>query len=566
MNESLLLTLILFSPLLGALAVLLVPGKNNRTILWTAFAFSLIPLALSIYMWVLYQAAPAMDGEFKFSVSVPWFSVVHSNYHLGVDGISVPMVILTALLVPLCILASAKVERMRAFMALFFMLETGVLGVFLSLDLLLFFVFYEIGLVPMYFLIFQWGSPKGKREIHGGKVLPAREYASFKFMIYTMAASLGMLLSIQLIGVTMGTFDLTELYTKWVALQPGDVLLPGVTAGTVKAIAFWAFFLAFALKVPLCPLHTWLPDAHTEAPTAGSMILAGVLLKQGAYGFFRLVIPLFPQEMQAAAPIIAVLAMLAIVLGAYAAYGQTDFKRLVAYSSVNHMGFVVLGIAAVAWAAGSTDAGLKLSGVVAGSGAVLQMFNHGLSAAAMFFLVGVVYERTHTRNLKEIGGRIWQYAPIYGGVLIFSSMASLGLPGLNGFVGEFAIIRGAWPIFTLTTILSMLGLLVTGSYILKGIGSVLHGPMNPKWAEEHPADGHAHSAVGHDAHQHDAHGHDHSAHVTNPLTLKKRHWMEITPLELAVVTPLMVLMLLIGLFPAGLMQVINHTVTTLWGK
>jgi NADH-quinone oxidoreductase subunit M len=397
------------------------------------------------------------------------------------------------------------------------LLETGMLGVFLSLDLLLFFVFWEIGLVPMYFLINQWGSEKGERVIWGGRSIPARSYASFKFMIYTMAGSLGLLLAIQMIGVVSGTFDLPVLFQQWTVLEGS---LFGLPIGTVKAIAFWAFVIAFAIKVPVWPFHTWLPDAHTEAPTAGSMILAGVLLKLGAYGFLRLVLPLYPVEARYYAGALALLATLAIIFGAFAAFGQEDFKRLVAYSSVNHMGFVVLGIAAAAFASGTDHA------VIAMNGAVLQMFNHGLSAAGMFFLVGVIYDRLHTRDLRDFGG-LFPLIPVYGGILIFTSMASLGLPGLNGFVSEFLVVRGAWPVFTLFTALSTIGLLFTGAYVLKGIAKLLHGPINERW-------------IG--------------------------HVSEINTREVLVIAPLMALMLFIGMWPAWILDVINRAVTTIFGS
>ncbi len=300
-----------------------------------------------------------------------------------------------------------------------------MLGVFMAIDLLIFFVFWEIGLVPMYFLINQWGSAN-------------RNYASLKFMIYTMGGSLGLLLGIQLLGALFGTFDLATIISKWTSAQ-GSLL--GFPITTVKDVVFWAFVIAFAVKVPIWPFHTWLPDAHTEAPTAGSMLLAGVLLKLGAYGFLRLVLPLYPEQAKAYAPALALLATAAFVFGAFASFAQKYYKRLVAYSSVNHMGFVVLGIAAAAMASGTADARIAMNG------AILQMFNHGLSAAGMFFLVGVIYERTHTRNLDEFGG-LFPLVPIYGGILIFTSMASLGLPGLNGFVSEFLVVRGSYPLLT----------------------------------------------------------------------------------------------------------------------
>jgi len=290
-------------------------------------------------------------------------------------------------------------------------------------------------------------------------------------------------------------------------------------------VAFWAFSLAFAIKVPIWPFHTWLPDAHTEAPTAGSMLLAGVLLKLGAYGFLRLVLPLYPAEAHQYAVVLALLALMAIVMGALASFGQTDFKRLVAYSSINHMGFVVLGIAVAAFVAGSNVPELRATGIMAINGAVLQMFAHGLSAAGMFLLVGVIYDRTHTRNLNDFGG-LFPLAPVYGGILIFVSMASLGLPGMAGFVAEFMVVRGAWPVFTLVTALAMFGLLITGAYILKGIRATLHGPLNPKW-------------IG--------------------------HRLEISPREVFAVAPLMALLVVVGVWPAWLVSVINATVTRMLG-
>jgi NADH-quinone oxidoreductase subunit M len=337
-------------------------------------------------------------------------------------------------------------------------------------------------------------------------------------MIYTMGGSLGLLLGIQMLGVVFKTFDLALITAQWNAYQKP---LLGMPIETVKTIVFWAFVVAFAVKVPVWPFHTWLPDAHTEAPTGGSMILAGVLLKLGAYGFMRLVLPLYPEQARQFAIPLAVLATAAIVFGALASFAQTDFKRLVAYSSVNHMGFVVLGIAAAGLAHGTADAQIAMNG------AILQMFNHGLSAAGMFFLVGVLYDRAHTRNLGDFGG-LFPLVPIYGGILIFTSMASLGLPGLNGFVSEFLVIRGTYPVLKVFTVVSMLGVLFTGAYILKAIQKVLHGPLNERWG--------------------------HGEHALRDIATR----------EVVVIGPLMVLMLVIGIWPAWILEVINRAVLHLF--
>ena len=517
--ESNLLTLTLFFPVFAAIVVALLPSEEKKLIRWTALILSLVPLGLTLMMWI--QWNPLQPG-FQFEEQKIWYEAIHSSYHIGIDGISLTMVLLTTLLTPIAILASFGIkDRVKAYMALFLLLEVGMLGVFVSLDLLLFFVFWEIGLVPMYFLINQWGSEKGEHQLWGGMKVKARTYASFKFMVYTMAGSLGLLLAIQMIGVVAGTFDLPLLFRVWPTIEQP---LMGLPVDTVKTVAFWAFVIAFALKVPVWPFHTWLPDAHTEAPTAGSMILAGVLLKLGAYGFIRLVLPLYPEQARQFSGYLAFLAVMAIIFGAFSSYGQTDFKRLVAYSSVNHMGFVLLGIAAAAFGRGTE------SGIIAMNGAVLQMFNHGLSAAGMFFLVGVIYERTHTRNLKDFGG-LFPLVPIYGGIMIFTSMASLGLPGLNGFISEFLVVRGSWGagwMFPMYTALGMIGLLFTGAYILKGLKMVLHGPMNEKWA--------------------------HSEHRLTEISVR----------EIIVMAPLMVLILWIGVWPAWILEVINRTVEFLF--
>ena len=499
-----LLTLIVFVPLAGAALVTLLPRDQERLIKGVSLLVGLIPLALAVWMWSGFH--PEAAG-FQFEEQAVWFPQINSSYHLGIDGISMAMILLTTFLTPLALLISFSIkDDVRSYFALFLMLEMGMLGVFVSLDLLVFFVFWEIGLVPMYFLINIWGGAN-------------RRYASIKFFIYTMAGSLGLLLAIQVIGLAAGTFDIARLQSLW---PDFDGALFGLPIATIKTIGFWAFTVAFAIKVPIWPFHTWLPDAHTEAPTAGSMILAGVLLKLGAFGFLRLVLPLFPEQAAHFAWVLAGLGLMSVVFGGLAALGQDDFKRVVAYSSVGHMGFVVLGIAVAAKALGGTvdpnDAALAVNG------AVLQMFNHGITAAAMFALVGVVYERAHTRNLQEFGG-LGVVVPAYGGILLFSTLASLGLPGLNGFVSEFMVFRGTWAVFPLVTALATLGLIFTAAYLLWTIQKVLLGPLNPRW----------------------------------------ENLKEINTREVIAIAPLMVLMFLIGVWPSWLINLFNATVMRLIG-
>lgn len=508
-----LLTITVFFPAVAALIIFMLPDDEKWLVRRLAFFLSLVPLGLVLAMWFTYDR---YDAGFQFTVQAPWFEAIGSSYHMGIDGISLSMFLLTVILTPLAMIASFSIEeKVKMYMSLFLIMETAMLGLFASLDLMIFFIFWEFGLVPMYFLIKVWGGKD-------------RDYASFKFFVYTMAGSLGLLLSVQIIGLSTGTFDIPELMNVWVNLPATGVLEnTGLSIALVKNLAFWAFMLAFAIKVPVWPFHTWLPDAHTQAPTAGSMILAGVLLKLGAYGFIRLVIPLFPEQAYLTAGVLATLGMISIVLGGLAAFGQWDFKRLVAYSSINHMGFVVLGIAVMAFVYGRaqqfSDPKMVQDAIMATNGAVMQMFNHGLSAAAMFFLVGVIYDRAHTRDLKRFGG-IWSILPVYGTILIFTSMASLGLPGLNGFVGEFMIVRASWNPFTLQVVLSMIGLLMTGAYILKAIGETLHGPIKDEW----------------------------------------RGLKDMTLTEHVVIWPLMVLMLSLGIWPQWLLVFINDTVTKMF--
>jgi len=448
---GLLLTIITFVPLLGALLILLIPKSQERLIKYLSIAISVIPFGLATWLWFAYDKAA---GGIQFEVSVPWIPTLSINYHLGADGLSIPLIFLTGLLTLLSMIYSTftVTKRVKEFFLLFFLLEMGMFGVFVSLDLVLFYVFWEIGLVPMYLLIGIWGQPKDRPQ-----------YSAIKFFLYTLAGSVFMMLAILALYFTHGTFDIIELTE---GLGAGGSFGP-VLGGTWLAVAaFWAFFIAFAIKVPLFPFHTWLPDAHTAAPTAGSVILAGILLKLGAYGMFRIALPIFPEQFKyycTTVPIIPILALLSIVYGALVCMAQWDLKRLIAYSSVSHMGYVVLGLAAAAAGWGTPE--LADAAAMASNGAAMQMFTHGIITGGLFFLVGVIYERAHTRNLQDFGG-LSKVTPYYYGIFLVTALASLGLPGLAGFWAEFFVFRGAFQIMPWFAAFGVLGMIVTAAYIL----------------------------------------------------------------------------------------------------
>ncbi|MEX1295793.1 MAG: NADH-quinone oxidoreductase subunit M [Candidatus Limnocylindrales bacterium] len=404
------LTLLILTPLVGALILLLVPGRRVEVHRWGALAISLVAFALSLLVAVSFDN----DREgFQLVQTVDWIGFFGIQYKVGVDGISLVLILLTTLLTSISILASFGpiTTRVKEYMIAFLVLEVGMLGVFLSLDLFLFYVFWEVVLVPMYLIIGIWGGAN-------------RIYATIKFVIYTLVGSLLMLVAILAVAWSyfsaMGTWEGAFDYTTLVAF------------GFEPTLQFWAFlgfFLAFAIKVPMWPVHTWLPDAHTEAPTAGSVILAGVLLKLGGYGLIRMNLPLFPDATRDLAPFIVALSIVGMLYGAIVAIRQTDLKRLIAYSSVSHMGFVTLGIFV-----------LNEQGV---QGAIFQMVGHGVITGALFLLVGVIYERTHDRTIAKMGG-LGQRVPVFATLMVFFSLASAGLPGLAGFVGEFLVLLGAF--------------------------------------------------------------------------------------------------------------------------
>ena len=435
-----LLPAITFLPAVGMLLILLMPRRLEEAIRQVAFWASIATFGLSVLLFLSFETVAHM----QFVVSVPWIEIagVPINFGMGVDGISVLLVVLTAFLTPLALLSSWRAirERVKEYYALFLLLEVGMLGVFLATDLFLFYVFWEVMLIPMYFLIGIWG---GKRRI----------YAAIKFVLFTLFGSLLMLVAILFLAFISGanSFDIATI---------ADHLMISPLDGGVQMFLFIAFFLAFAIKVPLFPFHTWLPDAHVEAPTAGSVILAGVLLKMGTYGFVRFCLPLFPDASLQALPTIMVLGIIGIIYAALVAMVQPDVKKLVAYSSVAHLGFVMIGVFS-----------FNMQGL---QGGMLQMINHGLSTGALFLLVGVLYERRHTRLIADYGG-ISRVMPVFAVIFMIVTLASIGLPGLNGFIGEFLTLIGAFRFDWIYGVAAVVGVVLAAVYMLWMFQRVMFG-------------------------------------------------------------------------------------------
>jgi len=443
------LTAIIFVPAIGGLLVLAL-GRNARTARWLALLTVLVELSLTLALFTLYDSAKGM----QFTQRADWVPAFGIQYLLGVDGLSVPMVLLNGILGVAAVLVSWGVsERPRQYFMWLLVLQTAVMGVFVSLDLILFFVFWELELVPMFFLITMWGTGR-------------REYSAMKFLLFTFAGSAFMFVAILVLYFSFPgperTFDLTILAQADMA----DLLLP-------TSMVFTGFLIAFAVKLPIFPLHTWLPDAHTDAPTAVSVMLAGVLLKMGGYGLLRINAGLFPGELIDFAPLLATLAVINVIYGAFIVMRQTDLKRLVAYSSISHMGFVVLGIASVGAGAGQVN-GIGLNG------AALQLFTHGTITGLLFVVVGLVYERAHTRHIPDMGGLARQMPLIAVGFLI-AGLASLGLPTTSGFVAEILVFLGTFSAYTVATGIAAFGVVLAAGYVLWAAQRTMFGERVSRW-------------------------------------------------------------------------------------
>ncbi|MCD6162182.1 MAG: NADH-quinone oxidoreductase subunit M [candidate division Zixibacteria bacterium] len=436
------LSWIIFLPLIGIVPLLLISKEKKNLLRITALLFSFANFVLSL---VLVSRFDSSDINFQFVEKLPWISSVGIEYHVGVDGISILLILLTTFISIISIASTwtAITEKVKGFMISFLIMEVGMLGVFMALDLFLFYVFWEVMLLPMYFIIGVWG---GARRI----------YAAIKFVLFTMAGSLLMLLGI--IFIYYLNYQYTGIHTF-----DFTVMLDLPIRATTQLWLFGAFAIAFAIKVPMFPFHTWLPDAHVEAPTAGSIILAGVLLKMGTYGFVRFCLPLFPVAAYKFMPLISILALIGIIYGGLVSIVQKDVKSLVAFSSVAHLGFVMLGIFA-----------LNVQGI---SGSILQMVNHGISTGALFMLVGMIYERRHTRLIEDFGG-IAHVMPVFAACFMIIALSSIGLPGTNGFVGEFLILLGMFKTNITFAVLGTLGIIIAAVYMLWMIQRVFFGECN----------------------------------------------------------------------------------------
>ncbi|MGA2254018.1 MAG: NADH-quinone oxidoreductase subunit M [Thermoguttaceae bacterium] len=532
-DPTVLMSLIIFLPTVAAFVLLFFPKKQDETMKQFTFITTIIVFALTVWI-ALPGAAPGSVGfslstdQMQFDVIRPWIPAFDIHYHLGLDGISLPLVVLTSFLSVLAMWASWPIQKhVRAYCILFLLLETGMLGVFMSLDFFLFYVFWEVMLLPMYFLIGVWGGPR-------------REYAAIKFFLFTLVGSVLMLIALLMLyynsdarlldsnarfdsgSVAQHTFDIVQ----WARLGQLTNSPFAQTLFLGHSVGWWAFlllFVGFVIKLPAVPVHTWLPDAHVEAPTPISMILAGVLLKMGGYGVLRICYPILPSALDGRLTwMVAIVGVVSMVYGAFAALAQKDFKRLVAYSSVSHMGYVLLGIGVCSATAGNLyNADAWRMGV---SGAMFQMIAHGISSAGMFFLVGVVYDRVHHRDLDRFGG-LFQHMPTYSGISLVIFFAALGLPGLCGFIGEVLVVLSVWSFSIVLAVISAAVVILTAGYILWTIQRVYLGP---EYKGPHPE-------------------------ALRPMSVR----------EIAIAAPLVVMAVVLGIFPKTLLNYTDATINGL---
>lgn len=512
------LSLITFLPILGMVIILLIPGKRETLIKWVTASATLLQLVLSIVLWRNFSFTSSGINDpasFQFVEKFRWIEIkgitewlgtIKIDYFLGLDGLSMPMVLLTSLVCFLATFASWNIPRaVKGYFALYLLLDTGMMGSFLALDFFLFYIFWELMLLPMYFLIGIWGGPR-------------KEYAAIKFFIYTLFGSVFMLLvmiglyfsvyEVMPDGSKVFTFNMLQMMNP--ANYAADGILSPMNPNNLRLLAYIFLFMGFAIKVPMFPFHTWLPDAHVEAPTPISVILAGILLKLGTYGMLRISFPIFPEITQQLAYWIAVFGMINIIYGAFCAMAQKDFKKLIAYSSISHMGYVLLGMAS-----------LTSQGMI---GAVFQMFNHGTITAMLFLIVGVLYDRAHTRGLDEFGG-LATTMPVYTGIVSIAFFAALGLPGLSGFISEAFVFLGAFSVDSIRvlTIISAAGILLTAAYMLWTMQRIFFGKLNERWA----------------------------------------NLPEINKLEIFTLAPLAVIVILFGVYPSPMLDMMNTSLNKL---
>ena len=521
------LTLITFLPIFGMIVLLLIPsGKDERSkeisktlFRWTTVFFTFLQLILAVIIYNNFNIDVAginTQEGMQFVERVSWIHVtnlpglgdVNIDYFVGIDGLSAPMILLTALVCFVASFASFGISKApKGYFAMYLLLDAGMMGVFIALDFFLFYLFWELMLLPMYFLIGIWGGPR-------------KEYAAIKFFIYTLAGSVFMLLVIIGLYLAVGSFDMLKMMDP--ASYNPDSIFAGF-ATTWRYVGFMALFVGFAIKVPSVPFHTWLPDAHVEAPTAISVILAGVLLKMGTYGMLRIAWPIFPDAVEYFQELIAVIGMVSILYGALCALGQhkvgkRDFKKLIAYSSVSHMGYVMLGMAA-----------MNSEGMV---GAIFQMFNHGTITAMLFMIVGVIYDRAHTRGLDDFGG-LANKMPIYTGIMTIAFFAAIGLPGLSGFVSEVLVFLGAFKTYPVYTVISALGIIIGAAYMLWALQKVFFGELPEKW--KGPWD---------------------------PTGKKYKH-DDINGIELTALIPLAIIIIYLGIYPNPMLDLMSTSVNHL---